>query len=204
MFMRCVVAITALLAVASGCASSAPEARMDAAMFPAVTQSAGNFAATDRTAKSSGVTTAISSVWMTAITAGGPAVVDAATIQNPETSITNSTTVELDCSNWFSKEVAFRLGWSGTPSANLTGTVWGRTSTTEAWTRLTNLNGDVTMTFTPNAALDPTDGTLYYTSVDPILHVVNRMGCNYLRFGVQTAFNGTVTNTSILQAKAVD
>lgn len=196
--------VLALLAMISGCATREAPERMDAAMFPAVTQSAGNFAATDRTSKSSGVTTAISSVWMTAISAGGPAVLDAATIQNPDTSITNSTTIELDCSNWFSKEVAFRLVWSGTPSANLTGTVWGRTSTSEAWTRLTNLNGDVTMTFTPNAALDPTDGTLYYTSVDPVLHVVDRMGCNYLQFGVQVPFNGTVTNTSMLQAKAVD
>lgn len=196
--IRLAALIGSALCMLAGCAGA--DRQVNYSSMAAVTQSTGNFAASSRTSKDSGD---ITSVWMTALSAGGPATLDAATVQNPDTQITGTTTVELDCSNWFSQDIAFRLGYTGTPSASLVGQVWGRTSTTEAWTPLPNLNGDVNMTFTANTVTDATDGTLYYTRVDPILHVVNRMGCNYLRFGVNTAFNGTVTNTSILQAKAV-
>lgn len=141
--------------------------------------------------------------WLTAVSAGGPATQDAATITNPTTQIVNSTTVELTREGHIGRYGAFRLAYSGVPSANPTVTIWGQTDS-DAWQKLRNLNGDLTMTFACNTALDETDGTLYYTGVDPILHVVDFMGCNKIRVGIQTAFNGTVTNTSLIQAKVIE
>lgn len=198
--------ITSMLALAAlsivGCGTNAHQWEdANLSMLPAVTAGNNNIAGSDATSKS--IPGSLTSTWITHLSAGGPAVLDAATIQNVDTDIDNATTIELDCGGFFSEEIAFRLGYSGTPSVPLVCTMWGRTSSSEAWMPLTNLNGDFTMVFTPNLSSDVTDGTLYYTRVDPVLHVINRHGCDLIRLGVTTAFNGTVTNTSVVHAKAV-
>lgn len=178
--------ILSLLAIASIC-------------IAAVTPSSFSFG--NRT---SGDSRILASEWQTAIAAGGPATLDAATITNPTTQITNSTTIELSREGYIGQYIGFRMGYTGTPSVPLVATIWGRTDDSAAWQKLRNLNGDTTMTFTYNTVTDETDGTITYTAVDPLLHVVDPMGCNKIRVGVNTAFAGTVTNTSIVQAKPFD
>lgn len=150
----------------------------------------------------------VSSHWATIVTAGGPATADAATITNPDTEITRAVTLDFIPGDYNNDYVGFRLGYDVTLTAitPMVATVWGQTVTatsTSPWMKLRNLNGDLTMTFTPNTALDERSTSLAYTGVDPLLHVVNRMGCNRIRIGVQTALAGStgVTTSSIVQAK---
>lgn len=153
----------------------------------------------------------VSTHWAALTTAGAPATQDAATVTNPDSNISTATHYYFTPSDYQQSRVAFRLGYDVTLTAitPMVGKVFGRTvssdGTTSPWMLLSNLNGDVTMTFTPNTTTDERDSSLAYTRVDPILHVVDRMGCNQIVFGVQTAFAGSTgsTSTSVLYAKEI-
>lgn len=143
----------------------------------------------------------LTSRWTTAISAGGPATQDAASITNPTTEITASTRRILKRNRMNGTLVMVRLGYSGTPSTDPIVGVWGRTGT-DAWQRLINKSSGTQSTLATVSASDVTDGTLKYTSASED-HTFDCVGCEEILIGVETAFAGSVTADSIIQMKII-
>lgn len=143
----------------------------------------------------------LTSRWTVAITAGGPASQDAASITNPTTQITASTRRILKRNKMNGTLVMVRLGYSGTPSTSPIIGVWGRTGT-DVWQRLINKSSGTAPALTTAASTDVTDGTLKYTSASED-HTFDCVGCEEILIGVETAFAGSVTADSIIQAKII-
>lgn len=192
--------ILALLSMLAGCATrEAPH--IHAGMFMAPTESAGNLANANATSKSPRAY--LVSNWITAVSAGGPASLDSATITNPDTQIVNTTTIVLDRSGWIGNAGEFRIGYTGTPTADCVIEWYGKTGTGD-WQRLVNVNGDTAATLTTSSTTDTTNGTMKFSHVDPVLHKVPFRGCDKIMVGIKTAFAGSVTNTAIIQVRPVE
>lgn len=153
-----------------------------------------------------------SSQWTEAILArGGGSVAgiegqDAATIVNPEVSITLNTRRIMKRLGQAGSRLQLRLKYNRAISGSITSPVvciFGRTGK-DAWQKLLTLAGANTCTLTIATGTDDDDGTFKYTSVDPLNEVFDTMGCEEFVVGVLTAFNATGTLTdSVLQAKFV-
>lgn len=142
--------------------------------------------------------------WVTVIDAGGPAVQDAATIQNPDVSITAATRHIFNRGGW-GTNILVRLGYDDglTTITNPVIKVFGKTGS-GAWQILPNKAGSATITLTTAAATDVTDGTLLYTSVDMDDQQIDSQGCEQILIGVQTALAGTgVVSNSVIQVKLI-
>jgi len=145
----------------------------------------------------------LTSGWVQAITAGGPATADESRIVNPDGSIDIASRRILKRGGRGGTYLAVRLGYDDglTSITNPKVAVFGRTGT-EAWQRLLSRASADSATLTTSASNDSTDGTLKYTNVDPSNHVFDMMGCDIL-IGVETALNGstTVLTNSIIEVK---
>ncbi len=145
----------------------------------------------------------VTSRWQEIISAGGPSVVDDASITNPTTQITAAANRIYVLDNNFSA-ILLRLGYS---SALTTITapivkVFGRTGS-DVWQVLLTENLTDTATLSTQSS-DVTDGTLSYTTPSPLLHAWDCLGCNQILVGIQTALSGTGTvSNSVIQIKGV-
>lgn len=155
----------------------------------------------------------VTSGWVTAITAGGPATRDAATVTSAS-SIDGTKKLLLLLPDK-TEYIAVRLGYDtattlmGTDCVvkvlgrrNLTGT---STNTTDDLAVLRNRNNSSSMTLSASPSTD-FDDTLSYTDVDEYENVVNVKGCNEIVIAVETAFapSDGSTSTCIVQVKVVD
>lgn len=146
---------------------------------------------------------AITSPWTTAISAGGVASADAATITNPASSITASTRQLLSASKKAGTRLIFRLK-RATANANstpITYSVYGRYSSSFAWEQLRNRAGTTASTIAPDDTNDLTDGTYKYTLPDLQYDYWDRGSCNEFLVGVTTAYTGTTTTTAVFEVK---
>lgn len=145
----------------------------------------------------------VTNVWQTIIDAGGPAVQDAATITNPTTEITETTT-HIFQRKAKGTNMLLRLGYDDalTTITNPVVKVFGRTGN-DVWQLLKTRGGALTGTLT-TAATDVTDGTLLYTTPDWDDTTWDCLGCDEILVGVETALAGTgSTANAIIQAKFV-
>jgi hypothetical protein len=141
--------------------------------------------------------------WTTAISAGGPAVQDNASITNPTTQITAATRIPLRRGG-VGTILLLRLGYDDalTTITDPVVKVFGRTGS-DAWQLLKSIASALTATL-PTAATDSTDGTLDYTTPDLSTHAWDCAGCDELLVGVETALAGTgSTANAIIQAKVI-
>lgn len=143
----------------------------------------------------------VSSNWINAIDAGRVATADNASITNPDTQIVNASTHIISRDRHAGTLLKIRLAYTGTPSTDPVLVMFGR-SGVDKWERLINKSDSTTSTLTTAVATDVTDGTLFYTQVTDD-HTFDCNGCDELLIGVQTAFNGTVTTTAVVQAKII-
>lgn len=146
----------------------------------------------------------LSSKWMTVIDAGGPAVQDAATIQNPDVSITAATR-HIFYRGSYGTNLLVRLGYDDglTIITDPIIKIFGRTGT-DAWQILPNKAASPTVTLATSLSTDAADGTLFYTAIDMQEHQIDCQGCEQILIGVETALAGTgsVAN-SIIQIKLI-
>ncbi len=142
--------------------------------------------------------------WQTVVRAGGPALLDNASITDPTTQIVRDTT------SIFSRQAGgtillIRLGYDDALASitNPVIRVFGRTGD-DAWQELPDAAGNSAITLTTAASVDATDGTLKYTKAVVAAHSVDCLGCEEILIGVQTVLAGTgVVNNSIIQVKAL-
>jgi hypothetical protein len=152
--------------------------------------------------QSGAVVQSITNAWQTVIAAGGPALLDAATITNPTTQIVRATTSIFERSA-SGTVILIRLGYDDalTGITNPIIKVFGRTGS-DPWMILKDVAGNIAMTLTTSLTTDVSDGTLLYTAADVATASVDCLGCEEILIGVQTALAGTgVTNNSIIQVK---
>lgn len=141
--------------------------------------------------------------WTTAISAGGPAVQDSASITNPTTQITADTRVLLRRGG-VGTSLILRLAYDDglTSITNPVVKVFGRTGN-DVWQALRNKSGSLTTTLT-TAATDTTDGTLLYTNPAFDTEAIDCLGCDEILVGVETALAGTgTTSNAVIQAKII-
>lgn len=149
------------------------------------------------------VPVSVASRWYDAISAGGPGVLDAATITNPDTQIADASRSIRNTGGRCSR-VTFRLkrptGLTITADAVLV--CFGRTTAEDPWQRLFTLGGNGTSTLT-STANDITDGTNLYTDATLEDHTFDLMGCVQFVVGIQTALALSVGSTALttIQAK---
>jgi hypothetical protein len=149
----------------------------------------------------------MNSPWQTVLDPGGPASQDAATITNPTTQVVKASTHLFRCKANGTLVIA-RLGYD----AGLTGVtspivkLFGRYNSSDDWQILQTKAGLITATLTVATSTDVTNGTLKYTTPDQALHTWDRLGCEELLLGIQTALAGGgsgVTSNSIIQLKLI-
>ena len=149
------------------------------------------------------VPVSVASRWYNAISAGGPGVLDAATITNPDTQITDATRTIRQTGGRCSR-VTFRLKRPTglTVTAEVVMVCFGRTSSDDPWQRLFTLGGASTSTLSTGAN-DVTDGTSVYTDATLEDHTFDLMGCTQFLPGVQQAITVSVGSTALttIQAK---
>lgn len=141
--------------------------------------------------------------WQNLVDAGGVATQDAASVANPTTQVTNSTSKVVTLERPVGHFVSVSLGYDDglTAITNPAGRLFGRKGSTGRWTLLPNRAGGTDVTIT-TATTDVTDGTLLYTTPDPDEHVWERCGCDQFIWGTQTALAGTgTTSNAVLQIK---
>lgn len=149
------------------------------------------------------VPVSVASRWYDAISAGGPGVLDAATITNPDTQITDASRSIRNTGGRCSR-VTFRLKRPTglTVTAEVVMVCFGRTSSDDPWQRLFTLGGASTSTLSTGAN-DITDGTNLYTDATLEDHTFDLMGCVQFVVGIQTALALSVGSTALttIQAK---
>lgn len=147
--------------------------------------------------------------YTTLLGAGRCTTQDAATVVNPESSLTTTyhKVVNFGHDNDFT-HVSLQFGYdpSLTGITNMTGALFGRhravDGSVDNWRVLRNRGGNRSCTFACVAATDTQDGSLCRTEVDESEHVFFRDGCNEFVWGVETAFAGTgTTTTAVLNIK---
>lgn len=144
------------------------------------------------------------SQWRTVITAGGPAVQDAATITNPTTQITSLTRLPLIVAG-AGTHALVRLGYDDglTLITNPVIKVFGKTAS-DVWQPLITQAGTMSIAVPTVPATDVADGTLLYTAPSFDLLSFDLLGCNEILVGIETALAGTgVVTNSILQVKII-
>lgn len=149
------------------------------------------------------------SKWQTVITAGGPAVQDAATITSPTTQITAATRSIFKCLG-AGTTLLVRLGYDGTLTAITSPVikVFGRATSAETWQVLKTRSGGLSATITAVVASDTIDvaaSALTFTAPDYSTLAFDRLGCDEILIGVETALAGATgtTATSIIQVKLI-
>lgn len=148
--------------------------------------------------------------WVTAVSAGGPATQDAATI-TATSSIDGATKKRMKLAEGTS-HVAIRLGYDPATTAiteQCVVKVFGRkqldnTPSFGRWEVLHNRNGDSSAILTAAPSTD-LDDTLSYTVCDEFDHVFNVRNCTEVVIGVETAFSPTDGSSavSIIEIKIV-
>lgn len=154
---------------------------------------------------------AASNGWATAVTAGGPASQDAATIT--ATSSIDGTKKRRMALPRGAEHVAVRLSYDTATTAITTQCaikVFGRTcldggSTFSEWEVLPNRNGDIQATLTAAPSSD-LDDSLSHTVVDEFDHVFCVRNCTEIVIGVEAAFAPTdgSSATPIIEVKTVE
>ncbi len=145
-----------------------------------------------------------------AVTAGGPASQDAATITAAsQIDGTKKRRMEIPAGH---SHVATRLGYDTATTGITTQCVvkmLGRkkldnTPTFGTWEILPNRNGDISVTLTAAPATD-IDDTLSYTLVDEFDHIFHVRGYSEIIIGVETAFAPTDGSSavSVIEVKTV-
>lgn len=157
----------------------------------------------------------LSTPWITAVTAGGPAATDNSTnrILTPIASITAATRRAVSVPPW-ATHILIRMGYDATTntiSASPVVQVFGFDSETIAapFVQLQNEAGTPAeeVTLTGVVADDMSDGTYKYTEVLQTVHRLNLLGSRVVLVGVKTAFavsGGGTAATSFIQIKAVN
>lgn len=158
---------------------------------------------------SGSVPQSITAKWQTVMTAGGPAALDAATINSPTSQITAGTRAIFSCMGT-GTTILVRIGYDGTLTAitNPVIKVFGRTGAAETWQVLKNRSGGLSATITLVPTTDTIDtvaGPLTYSAPDYTTLAFDRLGCEEILIGIEVALAGStgVTNTSILQVKLI-
>lgn len=141
----------------------------------------------------------ISAEYQTVIDAGGMDDADngGSAIVNPDASITLSTRHILKI-NGFGTLVKARVKYRAAMTTDPVIQCFGRTNG-QQWQPLENRNGDLPATFS-DLVTDSTDGTDFWTTPDPDLHVWDVMGCDEILFGIKTAGAGTNIALATLEA----
>lgn len=141
------------------------------------------------------------SSWVTANTLINTA--DAATVTNPQTEVTRTTTPIINRAGGTVLRVRMAYNASLTVSQAPIVKVFGRTGSTQAWQLLKSAAGNIRETLT-TAATDVTDGTYDYTTPDQTVHSWDCDGCEQLLIVVETALAGTGTvSDAFLQIKFI-
>lgn len=143
-----------------------------------------------------------SSLWVTAVGAGGPATADNASITNPTLEIVAATTVILNRDARLGTTIKARLQYD-TGMTGITSPViklFGRTTDPStkipnAWQALYTLSGNLTATLA-TAATDVDDGTYKYTNPTNLDNAWDCDGCDEILVGIQTALSGTGTTSN--------
>lgn len=143
------------------------------------------------------------SFWETAISAGGIAVQDAATITNPSTEIASTATILKRGGKGTLLVVRLQYDDGLTSITDPVIKVFGRTGS-DMWEVLKTRASTPAITFTvTTGANDTTDGTYLYT-LPSYVDAFDCLGCEEIVIGVQTALAGTgTTNTAVLQVKFI-
>lgn len=138
----------------------------------------------------------ITTGWISVITAGGPAVQDAATITNPTTQITASTR-RIFSRQALGTNIMLRLKYDSTLTLITSPIVkvFGRTST-DGWQLLYSKAGNRFETLTVDTTNDARDGTFSYTTPSFSTHAWDCLGCEEILVGVETALAGSTGSTS--------
>jgi hypothetical protein len=141
--------------------------------------------------------------WETAISAGGIATQDAATITNPSTQI--GATAQILRRGGKGTLLVVRLQYDDGLSSITDPVikVFGRTGT-DAWEVLKTIASTPALTYTvATNASDTTDGTDKF-SIPSYANAFDCLGCEEIVIGVETALAGTgTTSTAVLQAKFI-
>lgn len=144
-----------------------------------------------------------SSRWRVCIEAGGPAIADAATVQDPESVVTSTTRL------WIPRKgkgthLMLCLGYSSacTPSTDPVVKAFGRTGT-DFPMLLKNRTGGLSAALTTAPSTDATYSVtgLRYTTVDDSLHFFDSKECDEALVVIETAFAvsaGTTADSVIL------
>jgi len=128
---------------------------------------------------------------------------DAATVTNPQTQVTRTTTPIINRNGGTHLRIRMvyddGLSVSQAPIVK----VFGRTGSTQVWQLLKSAAGNLRETIS-TASTDVTDGTFNYTTPDQSIHTWDCDGCEQLLIVVETALAGTGTvNTAFLQVKFI-
>lgn len=145
--------------------------------------------------------------WADIVLAGGPALLDAAIINDPTAQITRITTVPIRKSD-AGTIVRVRMAYDVDVADTITSPIinmFGITNN-DPFERLMNQDRKTAITLTVDPTNDVIKAGFRYTLADILLHSVDLVGSDQLVIGITTAFaasTGTVTN-SFIQAKLVN
>lgn len=145
----------------------------------------------------------LTSNWIQVLDANGPATLNNATITNPTTQITTSTTHPLSTQG-VGTLLVLRLVYDAglTSITNPTVKVFGK-SGASAWSLLQTKAGALNAAIT-TASTDVSDGTFKYTTPDLTNIAWDMQGCDTILVGVEVALAGTGTvSNSLIQAKII-
>jgi hypothetical protein len=150
---------------------------------------------------------AVTNPWVQVIDAGGMDDTDnsGSDITNPDTQIgdTDHHLLKINKRGTFLQlRLAYDDGLTGITHPVVQ--AFGRNSDAEQWQRLQTLGDAVDVTVTTNEAADVTDGTLKYTTPDPVHQTIDLDATDEVLIGVKTALAGTGdATTAVLQAKLI-
>lgn len=147
----------------------------------------------------------MTAIWQTIIDAGGPAVQDAATINNPDSQITAATR-HIFQRKGKGTNLLLRLKYDSTLTTITSPVVrvFGR-SGGEQWQLLVSRGGNNQETLTVDTTNDSRNGTFSWTTPSFSVHAWDCLGCEEFLVGVQTALAGSTgsTATATIEAKII-
>lgn len=149
----------------------------------------------------------INSQWLNIITDGGPGVLDASPLVNPDTEIVNPT-ARIVTMPEAGTLVRVRMGYDVGVGGAIVSPVINAFARMKAdpWDKLMNQNRQANIELTVDPVNDVTDGVFKYTLADIVLHSIDLVANKDLIMGISTAFTaaiGIVTN-SFIQVKLLN
>lgn len=151
----------------------------------------------------------LTSDWGVLLPPGVVAIQDAATVTNPESDVTASTSRIVTLPEVIGTTLLLSMGYDKnlTVSTSPVVVVFGRRSfngSVGRWMLLPTITGLRTITLTAASTTDTNDGALKWTQVVTAATAVDLLGCNEVVVCVQTALAGTgVTGTARVEGKVI-